>query len=497
MSIIRLKGATEIGLEAHHLGARRPVDTMTTVTLGHAGCDDEVIHKLTMAASLFRGRGIDVRVMPWEDSDEDLVVTGVLDPYGREVGDIARRRLIPQLTVHRCPPGVENGECWILRERPAFDYFRILEKVLSSAARAGRWPEEPPPVRIETLPRIGCGLLTFRRARVLVDAAQGVCRAASEWDIAVLAEALRDDRPVRCLPAQGLVVSRHVATSLESFVFTALVDRPSCEWRGAPMLSLRAWPDIRHHRYGGELARLSASLLGRERSVEELADLAPARIVAAFLHACAIAGLLHEKTEVAGKTTKAIVRNGTRNTAVAFRHWLGLGGQGPGGRNKLLFIGPTGAGKTTAIRSISGGSPVLTEERVPMGQVGKSSGTTVEMEYQYLKIGGDILHLYGLCGRHDLTGIQGIPVSGALGLVLLLDASNDGIYRDAEAWLGGIRGRHPDVPVAVGVTKTDRSPGFSLSRLRNLLGAVPALSVDARDADNLRQLLRLLMMQSA
>lgn len=470
---------------------------MKPLKLGHAGCDDEVIHKLIMAAALFRGRGIDVRVRPWEGDDEEIVVTNMLHPYGREVSEIARRRSIPRLTVRRQPPDIDDGGFWIVRDRPAVDYFRGLEAVLLSVLKAGCWGTEEPPVRIETLNRTGSGLLTYGRARVLLDASQGVCRAASAWDIGVLTQALRDERRVRCLPAEDLVISRNLVTSLESFVFMTLAGRPSCEWQGAPSLSLRVWPDIRSDRYGGELARLSASLLGRARDFEELTDLAPARIVAAFLYACRMAGLLYEGNEAVPERAPRAARGEKKGAVAAFRHWLGLNGQGAGGHNKLLFVGPTGAGKTTAIRSISGGSPVLTEEVVFAGQAGHKSATLVKMEYHYLKIERDILHLYGLCGQNGLAGIQQIPVSGALGLVLLLDASNGGIYRDAQAWLGGVRGRYPDLPIAVGVTKTDRSQGFSLSRLRDVMGAVPALSVDARDSETLRQLLRLLMMQSA
>lgn len=467
---------------------------MRVVKLAHAGCDDEVINKLIMAAALFRGRDIDVTVQPWENDGEDLVVISSFHAYGRQIDDIARGRAIPRLTVYRRPPEGSVDGVWVLRDRPVFEYFRILEALL--AAIPGQMLASYPSLRIETLNRASAGLWAYGRARVFLDPQAGVCRAASQWDMIVMAEALRCGWPVKQLPAEDRAVAREVVTSLEGFVFTTLVGRQACEWQGSLSLSLSAWPDIRSHRYGHELARLSATLIASAADLESLMDIAPARVVAAFLHACRVAGLLHENGPSAVTDTPQRASPGAKSrVGVALRHWLGLSGKPTGDGNKLVFVGPRGAGKTTAIRSISGSAPVITEELVPAGPAGKKGVATLSLEYHYLKLESQILHLYGLYGCEGLGDIRDLPVSEALGLVLLLDATESAIYDDAEAWLAHIRGRYPDLPVAVGVTKTDRSRHFSLNRLRGVVGAVPTLSVDARDSETLRQLLRMMIMQ--
>lgn len=470
---------------------------MMPLTLAHAGCDDDVIHKLIMAAALFRGRGIDVTVQPWEGAEEALVVTNSLHPYGREVNEIARRRSIPNLTVHHRPPVGDDAGFWIIKDRPAFEYFRLLERALTASAGLEKPLVGAGPVRIETLNRTSAGLLAYGRARVLLEPEAGVCRAGSVWNILTLVEAFRRGRPVKRLPNDGPATNRDIVISLENLVFAALVGREFCHWSGSSTFRLRAWPDIPDHGHGRELATLSVLLSGQWRYFEELVDVAPARVVAAFLHACRVAGLLQENDEAAWLTRpKRSANDGRRSAATGFRRWLGLSGNGSGERDKLLFVGPPGAGKTTAIRSISEGVPVLTEEPIHGGPAGKKSTATMMMEYHYLKLEGDILHLYGLRGTNGLTELRHIPLSDVLGLVLLLDATHESVYGEADAWLGGIRDRYPDLPVAVGVTKTDQSRRFALSRLRALIGAVPVLSVDARDRETLRQLLRLLMLQT-
>ncbi|TBW55428.1 GTP-binding protein [Marinobacter halodurans] len=169
--------------------------------------------------------------------------------------------------------------------------------------------------------------------------------------------------------------------------------------------------------------------------------------------------------------------------------------------NKLLFAGPVGAGKTTAIRAISTSGPIETEAPLSDGPIGEKTTTTVAMDYSYLELDGEIIHLYGLPGQKRLGFMRDILADGALGAILLLDASSEHLYGDTEHWLQSLASFGPDLLLVIGITKTDCSPEFSLNRLRQVVnrcaGATPMLSIDAREATDVKQLLRVMLVSRA
>lgn len=170
--------------------------------------------------------------------------------------------------------------------------------------------------------------------------------------------------------------------------------------------------------------------------------------------------------------------------------------------NKLLFAGPVGAGKTTAIRAISTSAPVATEAPLSGGPMEEKTTTTVAMDYSLLDLDGEIVHLYGMPGQKRLDFMREILVEGALGAIVLLNANSETLYEDAQHWLDSLASLNPDLALIIGVTKTDRSHDFSLNLLRehvkNLTQrAVPILSVDARQEADVKQLLRILLVQRA
>ncbi|RLW67194.1 MAG: GTP-binding protein, partial [gamma proteobacterium symbiont of Stewartia floridana] len=62
---------------------------------------------------------------------------------------------------------------------------------------------------------------------------------------------------------------------------------------------------------------------------------------------------------------------------------------------KIIFSGPVGAGKTTAIQSISDILPVTTDEQASDMTRNLKNGTTVAMDYGLIKLPGtERIHLY-------------------------------------------------------------------------------------------------------
>lgn len=165
--------------------------------------------------------------------------------------------------------------------------------------------------------------------------------------------------------------------------------------------------------------------------------------------------------------------------------------------NKLVFAGPVGAGKSTAIQSISSSAPVSTDVPLSSGPMGEKTTTTVALDYSFLNLNGDILHIYGLPGQGRLSFMRDIVLDGALGVILLLDGSTPDIYDNAHHWLSSIKEINESVNFVIGITKSDIASELSLTELRNVVGqfapTAPILSVDAREQNDIKQLLQILV----
>jgi signal recognition particle receptor subunit beta len=104
---------------------------------------------------------------------------------------------------------------------------------------------------------------------------------------------------------------------------------------------------------------------------------------------------------------------------------------------KIIFTGPVGAGKTTAINSISDLPPVKTDAAASDMTKSKKSATTVAMDYGVMNLpGGEKLHLYGTPGQERFDFMWDILVTGGIGLVLLLDNTRADPFVDMKFFFG-------------------------------------------------------------
>lgn len=167
---------------------------------------------------------------------------------------------------------------------------------------------------------------------------------------------------------------------------------------------------------------------------------------------------------------------------------------------KLLFAGPMGAGKTTAIRAISEIEPISTEVANTDLLESNKAETTVAMDYGELTLDtGDKLRLYGSPGQKRFEFMWPLLAEGALGVVVLLDNSRADPLADLHDFLAAFdpqigAGR---VVIAVGRLASHPHPSLddyvaAVSRRGQFL---PVVDADVRQREDVIGVLEVLFEQ--
>lgn len=162
--------------------------------------------------------------------------------------------------------------------------------------------------------------------------------------------------------------------------------------------------------------------------------------------------------------------------------------------HKIIFTGPVGSGKTTAISSISDIPVVKTEANATDEVVLRKSNTTVAMDYGLLNLGDNRkMHLYGTPGQERFSFMWDILTIGGVGLVLMIDNAREDPLEDIEFFLEAFKDFIEKNAVVIGVSRMDISPRPGLytskKRLQELGYKVPIFEVDARNPQDIKILL--------
>ncbi len=153
---------------------------------------------------------------------------------------------------------------------------------------------------------------------------------------------------------------------------------------------------------------------------------------------------------------------------------------------KIIFTGPVGAGKTTAVASISDLPPVSTDETASDMTCYTKQSTTVAMDYGILELEtGGIIHLYGTPGRERFDFMWNILTQGGIGLILLVDNTRTDPFHDMHLFLKAFREFIEKTTVVIGVTRMDLNRRFTIedyhSNLGDYKGVIPVFEIDARE----------------
>ncbi|VAW83248.1 putative ATP/GTP-binding protein [hydrothermal vent metagenome] len=99
--------------------------------------------------------------------------------------------------------------------------------------------------------------------------------------------------------------------------------------------------------------------------------------------------------------------------------------------HKIIFTGPVGAGKTTAIASVSDVPLLSTEKSATDMTKNMKPNTTVALDYGSINLGGkERIHLYGTPGQERFDFMWDILTKGGIGLLLLLNNSRPDPFHD-------------------------------------------------------------------
>jgi len=167
---------------------------------------------------------------------------------------------------------------------------------------------------------------------------------------------------------------------------------------------------------------------------------------------------------------------------------------GDGFKNKLVFVGNAGAGKTAAIESISDVAPACT--RMPAG-LGQASAEFT-LDYTTIRLDdGELLHVYGVPGQRHLDFMWPMVCDGATGVLVLVNACDPQRLAYTMEMLDEFCRLAPEANFSVGVTHSELVPEFRLGDFRSNLAAqgfsLPVVKVDTRKPAQVGFLLKILL----
>ncbi|WP_347989966.1 ATP/GTP-binding protein [Methylomonas sp. AM2-LC] len=165
---------------------------------------------------------------------------------------------------------------------------------------------------------------------------------------------------------------------------------------------------------------------------------------------------------------------------------------------KIIFTGPVGAGKTTAITTISDAPPIKTDAAASDMTKNRKPSTTVAMDYGVMNLaGGEKIHLYGTPGQERFDFMWDILTVGGIGLILLLDNTRDYPFKDMKFFLDAFDKFINQTGVAIGVTQMDLNNKPSIDEYHAQLHSqglkLPVFSVDAREKNDVSLLVQALL----
>jgi signal recognition particle receptor subunit beta len=169
-----------------------------------------------------------------------------------------------------------------------------------------------------------------------------------------------------------------------------------------------------------------------------------------------------------------------------------------GNTYKIVVTGPFNAGKTEFVRAVSDIPIVTTERRITDGLAATKDETTVAMDYGHVRLGEDLLHLYGTPGQPRFDFMWDILSKEMHAFILLVDSCDREGFLVAKQLIRIFR-RKGSVPYLVVANKQDMKGALSVEEISKRLGldgdipVTPCVATDRSSALNVLKELQALM----
>lgn len=165
---------------------------------------------------------------------------------------------------------------------------------------------------------------------------------------------------------------------------------------------------------------------------------------------------------------------------------------------KIIFAGSMGAGKTTAIQSLSDKGVVSTDVENTDTKSHSKLLTTVGIDYGQILLPPDIkIGLYGTPGQERFELVWRIVTEGALGAIILVDGSSIKGPDELPYYVEYFHKHNMD-NIVIGITHTDIPDGYlNLQQSFDILTKrglnFPVFEVDSRQKDDVLLLVETLI----
>lgn len=167
---------------------------------------------------------------------------------------------------------------------------------------------------------------------------------------------------------------------------------------------------------------------------------------------------------------------------------------------KIVFTGPAGAGKTTAISVLSDVPPVAMDVANHDPELRKQR-TTVGLDFGLVSLGdGACVRLVGTPGQDRFEFMWPILMRNAIGVVILLDHSDQSSFLKLSSLLRSLSAVLASTACVVGVGRAEAADVETFtqySQVMEELGyAFPVLPVDVRERSDVLTLVAALLWQA-
>ena len=164
--------------------------------------------------------------------------------------------------------------------------------------------------------------------------------------------------------------------------------------------------------------------------------------------------------------------------------------------HQVVFVGPFGVGKTTALRAISDIPVTSTEaDSSEIAQLGPTAKTTTTVGFDYGEWAfedGTRVGLFGVPGQERFHAMWDAVLPQSSAVVLWLYGDRSSALNDCRFWLDALAQRKAVARLAVALTRVPQDlPDAQLAPFRQLIGRyhplAPLITADPRDATSVMQ----------